>query len=243
MLNTTSPIPLYHQLADILLTRIRSGDYPAGSRIPSELKLAADYGIGRPTVRQAIELLVQKGYLLRKRGSGTYVMDRKPEVDLFSLDGTTASFQKKGLSTDTVIRRPVSLKDVLDDLENPFNGSRAYGFSRVTRVSGSPVLIEDLFLHPEYFAGIDRIDLKGRSLSEIAEERFYMRPTSGKQTFRIGYPDPLQAEDLEISQTTPILLVKRFLHFAQAENIVYSALFCRTDQYVFSQTIGKNTHG
>ena len=61
MLNTQSPIPLHHQLADILMSRIRSGEYPAGDRIPAELKLAEAYNIGRPTVRQAIELLVSKG--------------------------------------------------------------------------------------------------------------------------------------------------------------------------------------
>jgi GntR family transcriptional regulator len=60
MLNPQSPIPLYHQLADILMAGIRSGDYPTGHRIPSEPQLAKDYGIGRPTVRQAIDVLVRQ---------------------------------------------------------------------------------------------------------------------------------------------------------------------------------------
>ena len=56
MLNPNSPIPLYHQLAEILQNRIRSGVYPPGEMIPSEIGLAKQYGIGRPTVRQAMEL-------------------------------------------------------------------------------------------------------------------------------------------------------------------------------------------
>ena len=59
MLNTQSPIPLYHQLAEILMEGIRTGDYPPGLRIPSEPQLAKAYGIGRPTVRHAIDLLVR----------------------------------------------------------------------------------------------------------------------------------------------------------------------------------------
>ena len=51
MLNPNSPLPLYHQLAEILLSRIRSGQYPPGGRIPSEHQLAATYCIGRPTAR------------------------------------------------------------------------------------------------------------------------------------------------------------------------------------------------
>jgi GntR family transcriptional regulator len=50
-----------------------------------------------------------------------------------------------------------------------------------------------------------------------------------------------KAADLAVSSTTPILVVKRFLHFSQAENAIYSELYCRTDQFVFSQTIGGMT--
>ncbi|WP_246804799.1 GntR family transcriptional regulator [Desulfosarcina cetonica] len=95
MLNPDSPIPLYHQLADLLMTAIDAGDYPPESRIPSEPQLAKTYGIGRPTVRQAIDLLVRRGLLTRRRGSGTYVRPPVPEVDLFSLAGTSSAFQKR----------------------------------------------------------------------------------------------------------------------------------------------------
>ncbi|MEJ2039830.1 MAG: GntR family transcriptional regulator, partial [Desulfosarcinaceae bacterium] len=91
MLNPQSPIPLYRQLADLLHAQVRAGDYPPGSRVPSEHQLAAAHAIGRPTVRQAIDLLVRKGVLRRRRGSGTYVCEPQQEVDLFNLDGTSAS--------------------------------------------------------------------------------------------------------------------------------------------------------
>jgi GntR family transcriptional regulator len=83
MLNSRSPKPLYHQLADTLLNRTRTGVYPPGFRIPSENQLAVSYGIGQPTVRQAIDLLVLGGVLPRKRGSGTFVRAEQKKVDLF----------------------------------------------------------------------------------------------------------------------------------------------------------------
>jgi GntR family transcriptional regulator len=43
---------------------------------------------------------------------------------------------------------------------------------------------------------------------------------------------------LAVSTQTPILVVKRFLNFAQAQNAIYSELYCRTDRFVFSQNIG-----
>ena len=238
MLNFQSPLPLYRQLADIVLEKIRSGEYVPGTRIPSEHKLATRYGIGRPTARQALDLLVRKKLLVRRRGAGTFVCEKKEEVGLFSLDGTTASFHRRGLSVETRILENISLKRIDDDPENPFCDDRAFFLSRLTRVQNRPVLIEDMYFHPELFAGIEAIDLEGRSLSEIAEERFYMQPTTGRQNFRIGYPAEKKAAALEVRASTPILLVKRFLHFPQAKNGFYSELYCRTDRFVFSQTLG-----
>jgi GntR family transcriptional regulator len=237
-LNPQSPMPLYHQLAEILLARVRSGEYLPGSRIPSEHSLAVACGIGRPTARQAIELLVRKRILERRRGSGTYVRIKEQEIDLFSLAGTMASFQNRGIPVTTQILRQPQLVSVDPDLENPFSGQKAYFLSRLSRVEEMPVLVEDIYLHGELFAGIDRIDLAGQSLARIADERYHLRPTSGKQNFRIGYLDGEHAHHLAVLPNVPVLVVKRFLHFPQAENSIYAELYCRTDQFVFAQTIG-----
>jgi GntR family transcriptional regulator len=238
MLNPNAPIPLYRQLADLLTESIRAGTYPPGSRIPSEPKLVAEHGLGRPTVRQAIDLLVRRGLLVRRRGSGTYVCDLQKEVDLFSLDGTGASFAKTGVHVETLILSPMALCPVEVQADNPFSGQHAYTFRRLTCVTGVPVLLEDLYLHARLFSGIDQMAIEGRSLSAIAEEKYYLRPVGGKQSFCIGYPDDRKAGHLHVSPKTPLLTVKRWLNFPQTDNGVYARLWCRTDQFVFSQTIG-----
>ena len=238
MLNSQSPIPLYHQLADILLAKIRSGEYAPDSKIPSEHKLAADYNIGRPTARQATELLVRKRILIRKRGSGTFVRIKEKEVDLFSLAGTISSFHKRGIPVNTGMLQKALLQTLGDDPENPFANQKAYFLSRLSLVEKLPVLIEDIYLHATLFSGIDRFDLAGRSLSQIVAEHYYMRPISGKQNFRIGYLSGKKALNLDITPETPILTVKRFLHFEQAKSAIYAELYCRTDRFVYSQTLG-----
>jgi GntR family transcriptional regulator len=238
MLNPHSPIPLYRQLADLILSKIRSGEYPPGSRIPSEHSLADQYRIGRPTARQATDWLVRKRILHRRRGSGTYVRGAREEIDLFSLAGTLSAFQKKGIFVSSQILQRTRLVDVASNAENPFSGRKAFFLSRLSRVEQAPVLLEDIYLLPELFPGIEQVDLEGRSLSLIVDELYYLSPTGGKQNFRIGYLTGDRAEALDVSPSTPILLVKRFLHFAPAPNAVFAELYCRTDQFVFSQTIG-----
>jgi GntR family transcriptional regulator len=72
-LDRNSPIPLYFQIAENLTEAIRSGTLAPGGRLDNELELAERLGVSRPTVRQAIQRLVQQGLVVRRRGLGTVV--------------------------------------------------------------------------------------------------------------------------------------------------------------------------
>ena len=236
MLNPGSPIPLYHQLADILLARIRSGQYPPGQIIPSETKLAKLFGIGRPTVRQAMDTLVKKGLIQRKRGSGTFVK-LSPQVDLFSLAGTSQAFLTKGVPIETKIITPVAQKKIARNPENPFNNQTAFFLSRLTLTQGNPVLLEDIYLDPELFMGIDRLDLDNKSLAQVVSDHYFLTPETGTQQFKVESLNAERAKWLAVSPSNPILTVRRTLNFPQAPNGIFSILFCRTDVFAFSQTI------
>jgi GntR family transcriptional regulator len=238
MLNPDSPIPLYRQLADILLNRIRSGRYVEDSRIPSEPKLATEFGVGRPTVRQAVEVLAREGILRRKKGSGTYVQSVREEVDLLSLGGTTAAFAQAKTPVKTRILTPPTLVEVEPDRDNPFSGSVAWHIRRLSMVQTDPVLLEVFYMNAELFAGIEQMDIRGRSLSRIVKERFYMTPSGGRQTFSISYVSGQNAANLGLAETAPVLEVNRYLDFPNAASAVFARLFCRTDRFVFSQKIG-----
>ena len=73
-LDRNSPVPLYHQLAQAIEHAISSGLLAPGDRLENELSLTSRLGLSRPTARQAIQELVKKGLLVRKRGVGTQVV-------------------------------------------------------------------------------------------------------------------------------------------------------------------------
>jgi DNA-binding GntR family transcriptional regulator len=85
--NRSSPVPLYFQVAQRLEELIESGRLTPGTRLENELTLADQLGLSRPTMRQAIKYLVDKGLLVRKRGVGTQVVHAKVRrtVELTSL--------------------------------------------------------------------------------------------------------------------------------------------------------------
>jgi ABC-type glycerol-3-phosphate transport system substrate-binding protein len=82
--------PLYLQVKEVLLKRIVDGVYPKGQVIPSESRLAEDFGTSISTVRQALSILVADGILLKRQGKGTYVADTTTTLSLFTWLGETA---------------------------------------------------------------------------------------------------------------------------------------------------------
>ena len=241
MLNPASPLPLYQQLAELLSREIASGAVEPGGRLPSEPELARQHRIGRPTVRQATELLVQRGLIERRRGSGTFVRSAPRRVDLFSLGGTLSSFREGGLVLSTKLLGKVTERRVPTDVENPFSEQRALTLTRVGSVNDKPVLLERLYFEPQIFAGLERLSLAGASLSRVVEEHFYLKATHAEQSFRVAVPSDEVRQALGTAPRAALLLVKRSLFFPRAPHAVFGELYCRTDELVFSQTIGALT--
>jgi DNA-binding GntR family transcriptional regulator len=72
-LDRSSPIPLYFQISENLKQAIEDGTLQPGDRLDNELDLTERLGVSRPTVRQAVQRLVEQGLVVRKRGLGTVV--------------------------------------------------------------------------------------------------------------------------------------------------------------------------
>ena len=164
------------------------------------------------------------------------------EIDLFSLAGTSSAFQKQGIAVDVRLLTPPKKIGVADGADNPFAGGTAFFLSRLNRVDGVPVLLEEIYLHPVLFKGIEAMDLGGRSLAQVVDADFYLRPVGGRQTFRISYLEADHATAMDVGPRTPILTVHRYLNFKPADNAIFSILYCNTATFVFSQQIGGLNH-
>jgi GntR family transcriptional regulator len=242
VLDAMPALPLYHQLAETLLAQIRAGDYLPGQRIPSEHVLAERFGVGRPTVRQATDALIQRGLLKRRRGSGTFVRSVPAQVDLFSLAGTLVSFEERGIALSSELcGRP--RKTRVCEVGHPLDGRDCTHIVRLSRVDGRPVLLEEFDFDAEHFPGIVRLSLKQRSISTLVQEHFALRLQSADQTFRCAPLDAPRARLLELAGGTPILRVDRTLNFALAPAGAFARMYCRTDRFAFSQRIGGNING
>ena len=237
LLNLNSPIPLYRQLALRLREDIDSGDIAVRQKIPSENELAREYGIGRPTVRQATDLLVREGILQRRRGAGTFVLPPTRRIDLFSLAGTSAALKQLSLPVQIDLLSPQRQVTGSERLPSNLVGKPVYEVRRLSRIDNEPVLLEILYLDAALFAGLEAIDLEDASLSQIAREHYFLEATSAEQDFEIVDTDRETSGLLEVDIGSPVLKLCRILHFGQYINAIYGEIYCRTDRYRFSQTI------
>jgi len=69
-LDRSSPVPLYFQISEPIAELINTGALPADTRLEDELSMAARLHVSRPTARQALQRLVDRGLLKRRRGGG-----------------------------------------------------------------------------------------------------------------------------------------------------------------------------
>jgi GntR family transcriptional repressor for pyruvate dehydrogenase complex len=81
MTQDLEPNKLYQQVAHKVAEAIRTGEYPRGRRLPSERELAEQFGVSRPTVREAMIALEIQGFVQSRHGSGVYVTDKTPTIE------------------------------------------------------------------------------------------------------------------------------------------------------------------
>jgi len=108
-LDRNSPVPLYFQVAQHLGAAILDGRLPPGTRLDNEVQLAEQLGLSRPTMRRALQHLVDQGVLVRRRGIGTRVVQPR-------------------------VRRPLGLSSLYDDL----HGSGQHPATAVLSLSVEP---------------------------------------------------------------------------------------------------------
>ena len=97
MLDKASYTPLYIQVREYILNRIRMGDYKVGDRLPTEKELMEQLQVGRATVRAALNELEHEGQVEKRHGIGTFVKEPKRELGFEPLISLSHYLDKMGI--------------------------------------------------------------------------------------------------------------------------------------------------
>jgi DNA-binding GntR family transcriptional regulator len=235
-LDRSGPMPLYFQVASRIEDAIRSGVIPPGSRLENEVALGERLGLSRPTIRRAIQDLVDKGLLVRRRGIGTQVVHgpvtRKVELTSLYDDLQQGS---QAPATRLLERNDVPADARVAEALGVPKGSTVAHVRRVRFAEDVPMAVLENYLPPD-FLDITDDDLSRFGLYQLLRGRGVTMRVA-KQ--RIGARAATSEESalLEIEDEGPVLTMSRTAYDASGRAVEYGVHCYRPDRYSFEVTL------
>jgi DNA-binding GntR family transcriptional regulator len=235
-LDRSSPVPLYFQVAQQIEHAISEGGLAPGDRLDNEISLAEQFGLSRPTMRRAIQELVDKGLLVRKRGVGTQVVHGQVTrpVELTSLfDDLTSHHQTP--TTTVLANETIRATDEVAVMLAVPPGSRVLHLRRLRFAHGEPLAIMENFL-PEDLIEIGGMDLANRGLYQLMRGKgVNIRVAKQRIGARTGTPE--ECSLLGEKRGTPVLTMDRAAHDDSGRPVEWGHHCYRASQYSFEVTL------
>ena len=167
-LTLDSELPLYIQLIDIVRHSITSGEVRIGQLLPSESELCQSFGISRNTVRQAIGALEEDGFVVRKRGKGTFVADPTTRRKSVQHSFTTEITQLGKTPSSTLVNFDViEASDKVRHIMSLSAHTKVYCFTRVRNVDAEPLILETSYYPQDIYPNLTREMLQTHSFYSL----------------------------------------------------------------------------
>lgn len=235
-LDRSSPVPLYFQVAEQLESAIHDGTLAPGDRISNEIALAGELGLSRPTMRQAIQVLVDKGMLVRKRGVGTQVVHGKIRrtVELTSLyddlDAAGKSPRTAVLATEIV----ATTEEIAHELQVRA-GEPAWWLERLRYVGGEPLALMQNYL-PAEVIDLGAVDLEAHGLYDaLRHTGLHMRVA--QQRIGARRAEAREARLLGERRGAPLLTMRRTAYDDAGRVVEFGTHVYRPELYSFEVTL------
>ena len=229
MIDRQSPVPLYHQLAEQFSHAITVGQLQPGDAFENEIAVAERLQVSRPTVRRAIQELVDQGLLLRRRGLGTRVANSKVhrKFELTSLYDDLVRDKRQPRTTviEHEIRtneRAASALDLTADVP-------LLHLVRVRYAGDIPLALMTNWLPPG-LNDLTREDLEGQGLYACLRDRG-VKPVVAQQNIGARMPTAGERRHLEIRGSQPVLTMTRMAFDASGNAVEFGDHSYRASDY------------
>ncbi|MFJ5694995.1 GntR family transcriptional regulator [Arthrobacter sp. NPDC093125] len=235
-IDRNSPVPLHHQVAQSFEEAIIEGRLAPGHRVESEMVLSTRLRLSRPTVRQAMDSLVRRGLLVRKRGIGTQVVDgplRRP-VKLTSLH---EDLRAVGLDPTTVVTSfawEVPKAEIAEGLGSAAD-LKVCHFTRIRAVDGKPLALMENWVSST-IKGLSAEALETDSLYDVLQ-RAGVNLRVASQSIGAATADSAQAALLNIRPGAALVTMRRTASDDTGRVIEIGRHVYRADSYTFDMTL------
>lgn len=236
------PSPKYLEIQNLLLQRIKNGDYQEGQLIPKEVDLAEQLNVSRPTVRHAIRNLVQAGYLERRKKRGTIVTQTKIKQQFTHvIESYNTEIQNNGLVAKTQVLN-FSTEKASDEVAEALTikpNTEVYKLVRLRSADNKPVVFVVTYLPIAQLSDLQKIDFTHHSLySELAKAGLEITHVSRK--IEVHPATEEEAQLLETDIKAPIFYFHTIGFTKDHRALEYSIASYRGDLNYFMVEIDKH---
>ena len=203
-----------------------------GDAIPSERQLSTDLGVSRLTVRAALDDLVREGYLVRRRGSGTFVSEPKIAQEL-TMTSFSEDMRRRGMrpASKTLELKVVPAGARLGRFLHVSPSEPVVVAKRLRLADRESMAIETLHVKASLVPGLSADELEGRSFYELLRERYGIVIAGGMQTIEPTVTNEEESAALGVPLHSPAFLFERVTRSEQGEIVEFVHSIYRGDRY------------
>lgn len=202
-----------------------------GTAIPSERQLSADLGVSRLTLRAALDDLAREGYLVRRRGSGTYVQQPKIAQEL-TITSFSDDMRRRGMVPGS---RTLSMSTILAGARlgrslNVSPSEEILVIKRLRLADGEPMAIETLHIPETLVPGLTPKALTG-SFYDLLRDRYGVQIAGGIQAIEPTVTNEEESEVLGVPLHSPAFLFERTSRDDAGRTVEFVQSVYRGDRY------------
>lgn len=238
LINKYSNIPLYSQLKDLIIKKIKNGEFPERSRIPSEQELCSTYDISRPTVRQAISELTSSGILYKEKGKGTFVAKTRTSIDIKDYSGFADSIldsqdpsRKNIISIRQVVGTEIGKIEFIFGAASALSKNQDFAEIKYLSMQDNEILsLNTSYIPLALFPNIID-DIKAKKPSyDILRGKYPLVPVKTKSCLEIEYTEQSDAQHLRIQPGQPLIRIENILYSKSGQSVEYVISKYRADK-------------
>ncbi len=209
-------VPHYWRVYEIIRRRIEDREYAVGSFLPPEAELCALLSVSRTTIRKAVALLVDDGFLVVRRGRGTEILDSRAVQKLQWITSFSETLRERGHAVayrELKLRRVNASPSVAEDLRVA-TGSPLALVHRLVLADGKPIALVDNHLVPDLVPGLEAKvrRIQAQSLYAFLEAEYGLSLDAATDFITARAAAPGEAARLRIPAGSPLLLVRRITY-------------------------------
>jgi len=225
--------PQYRKLYELLRSLIEDLSYQRGDLLPSENELCATHGLTRPTVRKALDMLVNEGFIIRQQGKGSIVQGKPKGIGILSLTGTTSAIGKDSLTTRIIVKPHIMPWEEAFgyELSERDRNLGCIHMERLRLINGKPVFYDITMIPNLNLPRFTARTFENRSLFDILRKHYQIEVKGGEQKIQAITAEERIVKHFGVRKDHPILRVDRKLDTNRAGFSFYSQIYCNTADY------------